>query len=264
MAEYEELSQSFQVRSSIPYSWMNQIGENFTNHEGRIDDTETSAADHASRIDLLESNGPSTERTYTASVVLSDQQIRELPTSSVQIVAAPGLGYRFKVVELTYDLDTSAAAYGNVDATAAYLWVGASASALLAADLANDSAVTHDQLSAFLTLAHAVTHDVPVPYMAGVTGTTAGELEYIAPGYHAGLGMSVLNNAALKIGLFNNGAGNLTGGDSFMNYLRVMVGYRILPIVSASMPFRNTYAPMRRRAARPRSSVLSSPSTLIP
>jgi len=131
-------------------------------------------------------------RTTQTTVVLTDAQIKALPTTPVEIVAAPAAG--LMIVPLAFSLVSSfgGGAYTNVDAGATMTPQFGSIAASAAVDV-SDLTATGD--------------DVVVPLDAKITGTVAG-----------------LQATALDLACANAALGNFTGGDA-ANTLTVTVVY---------------------------------------
>lgn len=159
---------------------------------------------HNFRHALLNAEGD--DLLQVASVTLTDAQIKALPTTPVEIVAAPGAGKFIAVVYAVLVIDTMAAAYTNIDAEAAWL-----------ALQVDGRSITnrYDELDqgALASTAQAVIILSPLEL------NNNGSLNASWPG-----DVSDLANQPLVAFFNNGGSGAFTGGDDD-NSLKVVVYY---------------------------------------
>jgi hypothetical protein len=150
------------------------------------------------------------------STVLTDAQIKTLPTTPVSCVSAPGAGLRLKVVAATLYIH-SLGAYTNVDTTNSglifsytdftddYLATGPCNISTLASPLV--------ALSTFLNGSSYV-YDCSTPFSSVISagaksGDTGGRLSTASPA----ITLASIENKAIFLSLDNNSAGVLTGGN---------------------------------------------------
>lgn len=148
----------------------------------------------------------STAILHQATVELTDAQIKALPTTGVQIVAAPGENKLIRPTYVAMLLNNTAGAYTNASANAALIFDVGTQTALFFDENYNAALTGSDSVVLALT---------PLQYVEAAQ--VIGNLE--------GLLVNMVNGA-LKIAGINT-AGNWTGGNA-ANTLRVSVTYYIL------------------------------------
>lgn len=148
----------------------------------------------------------------SASVLLTDTQIKALPTTPVAIIAAPGAGFRNRVITASYRIDATAGAYTGIDATAADLSLVLGPSFWRASDpIYNDSASSKTLLTDFLGNAHSRVVDIAQKW----------DYELANLGIPADIG-----GKALQFRAFQGTGLDFTGGNA-ANTLRVTVYYAV-------------------------------------
>ncbi len=159
----------------------------------------------------------------TATVTLTDAQIKALPTTPVPVVAALGAGFYILPVLAETQLDASAGAYTNIDAGA---WGGFRINGWdLTAYIVND-ATGSSPMSGVTDLLGAASKNFAtfLPLQApDFNGWGPVAIVRQAPG-------SDINNQPLYVYFDNNGAGNFTGGNA-ANTWAIRVSYRKVPIL---------------------------------
>lgn len=162
-----------------------------------------------------------------ATVTLSDAQIKALPTTGVQAVAAPGGGFRYDLLHAMFDLQNVAGAYGNLSTPADLEVMFGTGGAWASHPIYNDAVVrspvhTNTNLTDFLTVAHRA--------LVKVLGVGYAEVWNDWNGFNSfTTDMASFENQALTIKMDNNGAGNLTGGNA-LNTLTVYLYFLKEPV----------------------------------
>lgn len=144
-----------------------------------------------------------------ATLSLTDAQVKALPTTPIQLIAAPGAGRRIVVVKGEWRSTSSAGAYTNLNATSSSLRLVYGASVTTASRLVEDSVA--DSLTNLTDLLGvAAIKSVPLHYWQDAPEVAAN-----------------VDNAAVNISVDNNGSGNLTGGNA-ANALVVDIEYLVI------------------------------------
>jgi hypothetical protein len=138
------------------------------------------------------------QRTISA---FTDAQVKAWPTTPLQLLAAPGSGYRHTPFLILLLSEFSAGAYANVHADGVVV-PGMPSGTDWGSYLANDSGIGLTYLSNFLG---AVDSSVVFREWMDIAAGW-GALPYPQPTWYG--------NAALELKFDNQGAGNLTGGNA--------------------------------------------------
>ena len=156
--------------------------------------------------------------TTTSITTLTNAQIKLLPTTPVELIAAPDSSdVRIKVLGATIVVDAAAGSYTNINATYADVHLQWSSGEWPATPIFNDVTATPDVTGVnFLLAGGLVEADLLIPYV--VAFPSYANVTAIATTGSAGL--------ALQIGMDNNGSGVLTGGNA-ANTMTVTVYYAI-------------------------------------
>lgn len=175
--------------------------------------------------DVLTDNGPGVAPTFQpfwfqrTTVTYTNTQIKALGDSSIALLPAPGAGLRIRVIAISFNANTLAGAYTNVNTTYAdfHLSIGGDA---VGYGPVNDNTVSPalTGVSNLLATANHVIYDLVQP-SAGAPGP-AGGLQYVQNTNALFAANEV--NTALLLNMSNNGSGALTGGNA-ANTLKLTV-----------------------------------------
>ncbi len=158
--------------------------------------------------------GGGSDLLQTATVTLTDDQIKALPTTPVELVPNPGANKLLMLVQALMITDTAAGAYTNIDASAyvalTYDNNAISFSTYIAEEVgAGVTTVLGSESNLMLVFRHANKPDASWYEIATVIG--------------------VQSNENIALGMGNGSSGNLTGGDSG-NTLSVIVYYTVVDV----------------------------------
>jgi hypothetical protein len=231
MALYSEFPE-IAVGNAVRKSWGDAVVDNVTDIEERLLEVEN-------QVGVV--SGDAAAPLFIATVSLTNAQIKALPTTAIEIIAAPSANSRVKLIHVTYAFWFEHGAYTNVDTTLAELYLKTSAGTVLGGYLANDGGVS---LTTLTTLFGAVSRTVDAPPMLSNTAGT-----YLVPVITG----TPINGDGKAVQLFatNNGAGNFTGGHD-SNILTVQAYYSVEEMPNYRMPFRNDYVGPQRPPLRAR------------
>ena len=158
---------------------------------------------------VLTSNGPGANPTFQDALlrnrtVLTDAQIKALPTTPVTLISAPGSGIRIRPIAWSLLADCSAGAYTNINTTYAdvHLLIGTD---YVGYGPVNDSTTTPalTLLSSLFGSATDRMFDSAIPPQQANGGYTQ-TINFF--------NRNQQENAALQIAIDNNGSGAFTGG----------------------------------------------------
>ena len=161
----------------------------------------------------------------TATVTLTDAQIKALPTTAIEIVAAPAANTRIKPVSATLQVSVVTATYTNINATYAQLSLGWDGSTFpwAVVPVVNDSTTTPAMTRVTDLLGGAV-HDSIVDLTVPYSEMSGADWWLTQPAVNVSFTTTVAKN--FTISLDNNGSGNLTGGNA-ANTMRVVLVYYV-------------------------------------
>lgn len=153
-----------------------------------------------------------------AQITINDANIKALPTTPYQLVAAPGIGKRIAIIWADLDLNTLGAAYTNIDDLA---WGSFQLGGVDVTNyLMDSSGVVGTRIGDFFGVSQ-LAQTVMLP-LIGLNIANWG-----APVTEITGNTALLLNVPLNLFVDNNGAGNFTGGNG-ANSLIINVLYMIL------------------------------------
>jgi len=173
---------------------------------------------------MSDADGNAVPGIQLAVVTLTDSQIKALPTTPISFGPLPGSGNWNRAIFCSYNFDTNAAAYTNINAAFAALSI--SGGTLIFGPINDTTAVPNiGTLSALLGATGKRVHSIQIPYAEAFT--YAGAADYVlSPVYET---HAAVDNAQFSISMDNNGSGNLTGGNA-ANKIIVTVGFITLSL----------------------------------
>ncbi len=163
---------------------------------------------------------------YGFATTLTNAQTIALPTTPVQILAAPGVGFRINIINASFAVKAAAGAYTNIDTTYAALALTHSdkTDLWLTAPVVNDNTTPLAQLTAFLGTAANAVYTSPAYTTAFNSGAASGGSQYVT-GLTIPLWTSTAN-LGVYLSIDNSAAGVLTGGN-VANHLIVTIYYAV-------------------------------------
>lgn len=151
-----------------------------------------------------------------ANVVLTDTQIKALPTTPFELIASPGVSSRISLINADLYLDASAGAYTNISSSSmGYIRLG---STLVSSYFGDDSSPSSSRLVYFLGQS-AIKQATLLPYIIPDIVSGWGNTPNIITGD--------LTNDAMELYVDNAGLGDFTGGNA-ANTLTINIAYMVL------------------------------------
>lgn len=159
----------------------------------------------------------------SATVTLTDAQIKALPTTAITLVAAPASGFRIKPISATLIIKSSAGAYTNINTTYAALQIESTPGVVLLTPPSNDNTIT-PAMTKLTDLFGATTRVVDLSTWVNVPAST-GE-QYVQPNIL--MTVAYGDGVLVRVKVDNNGSGNWTGGNA-ANTMTVVLYYAVEP-----------------------------------
>jgi hypothetical protein len=163
-------------------------------------------------------------RIQSATVTLTDAQIKALPTTAVTIVPAPGTGKMLRLI-MAHAALTQSAEYTNIDPDESWLSIAYQGDSVASSVVLNHSGDGKEDLDRLLgggAGSPAAVIFEPFQKTSASWGATAEVFSEVG----GAIGSA---NKALNVYAFNNSAGDFTGGNS-ANTLTVTVLYLVIDV----------------------------------
>jgi hypothetical protein len=164
---------------------------------------------------------------------LNNAQIKALPGTPFQLIAAPGANYRVKLIAVSSALDVTAATYSGLDTTYAdcgLVTVSAAAGRFLAQGPVNDNTTTIPVTDLTKWLGGSVHNsvmDFVVPATSPVDAASSGVLEWNLPWPPLSQSFTDARDSPVFLSIDNNGNTADLGGGNAANFLRMTLYYAI-------------------------------------
>jgi hypothetical protein len=154
-------------------------------------------------------------------ITLTNAQIKALPTTSIEVVPAPGAGKMLMFHSAHLLCDATAGVYTNIDGAGGYMSIRYTGQGDISTLLVKDSGVgaTAFSLGGLVEQAGNVRWATLTPYHAGADASYG----LIANGD------AVQENTGFSVRFRNYSNGDLTGGHAD-NYMRVTVNYSVIDV----------------------------------
>jgi len=156
----------------------------------------------------VEAQNTASQQILKATKTLTDAQVKALPTTAIQILAAQGANKRTIPVQIIAHVDATAGAYTNINA-AAYLVVKIDTTEF-SSYVGNDATLTHGStINQFTLLFGSATKRFAIltPWQWAIQENDWG---LVSPAHD----FTTEANKPLNISIINGGSGNLTGGNA--------------------------------------------------
>ena len=167
-------------------------------------------AESAPTPNAIETGGAVEQTVYSLTTALTNDQIKALPTTPVELVPAPGAGKTIMMLSAIVRVNTSSNGYTNVASLAELMITFAEEGIAVAQGVYANFGVGDTYLSDFLS-AFTNLSVLLAPYTFSGVNTTAGLLIPVTSD------ILDIENKALQISIDNKGSGALTAGHANNN-----------------------------------------------